>query len=162
MFELCALLLQQIKLRDRGIQQGLLLRQVQPGGDAAFMAMVHQDKSFLLNLDRLLHHLIFGIEFAQAEVVSSEFRGQDQLNILQIGRRALQAGVGGLQSLTGSTEQIDFVVQAKGTWYRLCVSGASGVVLSGRLPEYRLRDAPGSALSVGNSPADATRASERA
>ena len=89
MFELRALLLQQRKLRDRGIQQGLLLRHIQPGGDSAFVAMLHKDKPFLLNLDRLLHHLEFGIEFAQAEVVSSQFRGQDQFNILKIGRRAL-------------------------------------------------------------------------
>ena len=78
------------------------------------MAMVHQGHALLLNLDRLLHHLSFGIEFAQAEVVGSEFCGQDQLNILQIGRRALQVGVGGLQILPIPPEEIHFVVQ--GEW----------------------------------------------
>ncbi len=51
MLELRSLLLQQIKLRLSRIEQGLLLRQVQPRGYAAFMAMVYQDQAFLLNLD---------------------------------------------------------------------------------------------------------------
>ena len=110
--------------------------------------MIHHGQALLLNLDRLLHYFIFGIEFAQAEVVSREFRSQDQLNILQIRRRALQAGVGGLESLAGSTEQIDFVIQGEGnlvqalrqrlTWNRI-FRAVAGVT--------RFRDALGSALS---------------
>ena len=126
------------------------------------MAMVHQNESFLLNLDRLLHHLVLGIEFAQAEVVCSEFRGQDQLNILQIGCRALQAGVGGLQSLPGSTEQIDFVVQSEGNLvHTLRQRGLRSRTL-GTIAGVPVARCAGIGAERGNSPADATRASERA
>ena len=89
------------------------MRQVESGGDSAFVAMVDEDKTFLLNLDGLLDDLSFGIEFAQVEVVGGEFRGQDQLHVLQIGGGALQAGVGCLEILTVPAEQIDFVVQRR-------------------------------------------------
>ena len=75
--------------------------------------MVHQDHALLLDCYRLLHHLSFSIELAQAEIISGQFRCQDELNVLQIGRRALQVSVGGLQVLPVPSEEIDFVVKSE-------------------------------------------------
>ena len=108
-----ALLLHQVELRLGRIEQGLLLRQVESRGDAARVAGLHQLQSLLLNGDRLLHDLGFGVELAQAEVVGGEFGREHQVHVVQVGCGGLQRCVGGLQAALDLAEQVGLVVQQK-------------------------------------------------
>ena len=53
-FKLRTLLLHQVELRLGGIEQRLLLRQVEPGGHTACVPILHQLQPLLLNRDRFL------------------------------------------------------------------------------------------------------------
>ena len=106
-----ALLLHQIKLRDGRIEQRLLLRQVESGSDSACVTALDQLQALLLNVDRFLDDLLFGVELAQTEVVGGKFGGEDQIHVVQIGCGGLQRRVGGLQAALDLAEEIRLVVQ---------------------------------------------------
>lgn len=53
---------QQGQLGARGVNLGLLLRPVQTGGGAAFVARCQQFGGAALDLQALLHHRNFGVE----------------------------------------------------------------------------------------------------
>ena len=83
MFELRPLLQHELKLRCRRIEQRGLLRHFQSGRDSAFVTVIDQIQSLLLDFDRLPHHSRLTIQFAQVEIVSGEFSGQHQAHIFQ-------------------------------------------------------------------------------
>ena len=74
------------------------------------MAIHHQLQSLLLNVDRLLHHLGFGIEFAQAEVIGGQLRGQHQVHVVHVGCGRLQVGIRGLHAAPHLAEEVGLVI----------------------------------------------------
>ncbi len=115
-FVLRALLLHQIQLRDRGIEQRLLLCQVESRGHSAGMTVLDQLQSLLLNVNRFLHDPSFGIELAQGEVVGGEFRGQHQVDVVHVRCRGLQGSVRGFQGAPVFSEEVGFVTEQKGNF----------------------------------------------
>ena len=91
-------------MRCGRIQQRGLLRDFQPIRDSAFVTVVDQIQSFLLDLDRLPHHSRFAVEFAQIEIVGGEFGGQHQAHIFQVGRARLQRSIGRFQIAAHASE----------------------------------------------------------
>src|SRR5208337_2056789 len=112
-FVLRALLLHEVELRDRGIEHGLLLRQIQSRSYSAGVTILDQLQSLALECDRVLHDLSFGVEFAQSEVVGRQLRRQDEVYVVEIGRGGLQRSVGGLETSPDLTEEIRLVIQQK-------------------------------------------------
>src|ERR1035437_7131751 len=77
------------------------------------MTVLHQLQSLLLNVNRFLHYLGFGIKLAQAEIVGGEFRGQHQVDVVHVRRRGLQSRIRGFQSSPVFSKQIGFVTEQK-------------------------------------------------
>ena len=90
-----------------------MLRHFQAAGNAAVVPLLHKVQPFLFGCDRFLHDVIFGVEFAQREVVRSEFRGQNELYVAKIGGRGLQSGICCFDLTPHASEKIGFVAQRK-------------------------------------------------
>jgi len=72
-FELLPLLLKQDGLGPRDIQKRLFLRNVQPGGHAAFMPGIHQLQAFLQRLHGAIQDSQLRIELPQGEIIACKF-----------------------------------------------------------------------------------------
>src|SRR5450755_505009 len=113
MFILRPLLQNKLKLRCGRIEQRRLLRDLQAICDAAFMTVVDQIQSFLLDFNRLPHHSRLAVEFAQIEIVSRQFRAQYQPDIFQVSCALLQRSVRSLKITAHASEQIKLVANGK-------------------------------------------------
>src|SRR5256885_3087202 len=77
------------------------------------MPSLHQVKSFTLVVDRFLHDLVFGIEFAKSEIVGGEFSRQHQLHIAQIGSGGLQRCIRRFYILPHAAKEVDLITERK-------------------------------------------------
>lgn len=108
-----ALLLQQLGLRGGAVHQRLLLRQIQPRGHAVLMARCDEIERLALQGQALLHHVDLGIGLAQAVPGGGDLRGQQQADILQVGRGLLLAGGGIGDVAAHAAEQVGFVADIR-------------------------------------------------
>src|SRR5689334_15644175 len=106
-----SLLLQEMKLRARRVEHGLLLCDIEARGDASGVAILYQLQSFFVVRDCFLDVGDLGIEFAQAEVVGGEVGSNQQANIFQIGGGCLILRVRGFYVASDTSKDIGFVIE---------------------------------------------------
>ena len=73
MLELCTLLLKQCELSVGGIEDSLLLCNIQSRHRATLVPLLDELQSFSLKGNGFLHDCNFGIEFAKLKIISSQF-----------------------------------------------------------------------------------------
>src|SRR6266567_4337972 len=73
MFELRALLLKQCQLRVGGIEDRLLLRDIEARDRATLVSALYQLKSLFLKINSLLYNRHFGIKLTQLKIVGGQF-----------------------------------------------------------------------------------------
>ena len=111
MLKLRTLLLEQRQLGVCGIEYGLLLRDIESRDRAALMPLLHQIQAFLFEVNCLLHHRSFAIQFAQLEIICRQLRADQQLHIFEISGRALQRSVHSFHAVPHAPEQVHFVAE---------------------------------------------------
>ena len=105
--ELAASPPQHIDLRQRAIEQRLLLGDVESGGGAEIVARRSEFERTPLQIDGSCQYVDFNVDFTQAEVGSRQIRRQQQPRILEIGRRLLGRRVGAFDRSLDPAEKID-------------------------------------------------------
>ncbi|NYH14513.1 hypothetical protein GGD41_001741 [Paraburkholderia bryophila] len=90
MFELRALIQQQLRLHLGRVEQRLLLQHVEPRHRTELMLGAHVIERLLLQFHRLVQHVDLGVELAQREIVGGEVRGQHQPRVGEVVGRLLR------------------------------------------------------------------------
>ena len=67
-----------------GVDQGLLLRQVETGGESKIMSRCDEPQGIALQLQAVAYHRDFGVEFPQCEIVRHELRRQYETRVFEI------------------------------------------------------------------------------
>ena len=109
-FILRTLDLQQLQLRSARLEQRLLLRQIQAGGETELVARVHEAQRLSLQLQIALQHIDFGVKLPQREIIGCQLRDQQQARVLVISRRLFGGGARTFDLAPHAAEQIEFVI----------------------------------------------------
>src|ERR1039457_2045972 len=94
-----------------GLQQCLLLCQVQTGGDSAIVTVLHQRRSLLHRCDRIVQNADLRIHLAQREEVGGGLRGQHQLHVFKVRTGGLVTRIGAFHAAPGAPEKVRLVTQ---------------------------------------------------
>ncbi len=113
MLELRPLVVQELELRGIGINQRLLLRQIQTRRESEIMPRADENQGVALQLQTVAHHGDFSFQFPQREIVRYQLRGQHQTRVLEVRFRLLRGGARPLDSAAHPAEQVGFVVHVR-------------------------------------------------
>ncbi len=112
-FELFALLLQEDRLCARGVEERFLLRDVKTRCDTAFVAGVHQLKTFGKRVHRAPKNADLRIHLAQREIIAGKFGGDDEARVFEVGRSGLIGPLRGFDGAATAAEEVDFVADGE-------------------------------------------------
>jgi hypothetical protein len=98
-------------LRAGGLQQRLLLRQVQTGGDSAIVTVLDQRRGLLDRSDCIVQNANLRIHLAKREEVGGGLRGQHQSYVLEVRAGGLVRRIGGFHAAPRPSEKIRLVTQ---------------------------------------------------
>ena len=112
-FELFALLPQKNGLGARGVEQRFFLRDVKTRGDTAFVAGVHQLKTFGKRVHCTAKNADLRIHLAQREIIAREFGGDDEARVFEVGRSGLIGPLRGFDRAATAAEEVDFVAHGE-------------------------------------------------
>ena len=121
-------------------QQGFLLRDIEAGSDAAFVARIDEVQTFPQRFHRAIVSRV-RIELAESEIVGRKFGGDNEANVFEIGGGGLIGSLCGFDGAAALAEQVHFVADRKWKSEAFCVTGCKG-------PWSRWR-AAGEALALG-------------
>ena len=113
MLELRPLVVQEFELRGSGVNQGLLLRQIQTRRESKVVPRADESQSVALQFQAVAHHRDFRIEFAQCEIVGHQLRRQEQTRVLEVRFRLLRGGARALDFAAHPAEQVGLVIHAR-------------------------------------------------
>ncbi len=109
MLVLRALLLEHVDLRQRGLEQRLLLRHVEARDGAQVVARRHQLERAPLQRDRARQHVEFDIGRAQVEIAARHVGRQQQPRVGEVGRRLLGRGGGAFHAALHAAREVELV-----------------------------------------------------
>ena len=113
-----------------GVDQGLLLRQIQTRGESKIMPRRDEPQGIALQVQAMAHHREFGVEFAQGEVIRHELRRQQETGVFEIRFGLLRRSSRSLDLAAHSAEEVGFVIDG-GTEFE--------IILHDRLVRHRIR-----------------------
>src|SRR5579859_230895 len=113
-FKLFALLLEKDRLRARGVEESLFLRDVETGSDSAGVARVDELEAFGQRVNRAAKNADFGVHLSQGKVVAGEFGGDDETRVFKASPGGLVGGLRGFDGMTAAAKEIRFVTDGEG------------------------------------------------
>ncbi len=102
--------LQQFQLRAARLEQSLLLRQIEAGGEAQVVASIDEAQGRALQLQTAAQYLDLAVELAQGEIIAGQLRNQHQARVLEVRRRLLGGCPRALHFAAHASEQIQLVI----------------------------------------------------
>ena len=113
MLELAALPAQHVDLRQRAVEQRLLLRDVESRRRAEVVPRGGELQRPPLQFDRAREHVDLGVGLAQAEVRGREIGGQHEARVLEIGGRLLGRSARAFDRALHAAEEVDLVADGE-------------------------------------------------
>ena len=98
----------------RGVEERFFLSDFEARSDATVVARIHKFKALLEGVNGAAEKSDLSIELTKGEIISGEFRDQDEAHILEIGGVGLKGGLRGFKSSAALAEKVDFVTHREG------------------------------------------------